>query len=250
VGTSRARLPSTADETRSYIDEHPSIREALREDLVNFAFLARKIQAEREIRNGEAVEMACRRYHQELRAEKGRSPGLDRVLSRSRLEVRSRVALLRIREDAAILDRLYQIGRGLLPSLRRRGMFQMYQGTRALTILCEDDLLATLLEAIPARAVLGVERGLASVALRSDVEVEETPGVLATFAEALYRQGINCMETVSVYTDSIFVFREESVIPGYAALSHLLGSPEEMPPNLVGARRRPKRRRAGSASAG
>ncbi|MCI4346669.1 MAG: ACT domain-containing protein [Thermoplasmata archaeon] len=237
MGTSRARLPSTADETRAYIDEHPSIRDALQEDLLNFAFLARKIQAERGIRNGEAVEMACRRYHQELHAENGRPPGLARVLAHSRLEVRSRVALLRIREDAGILDKLYQIGRGLLPSLRRRGMFQMYQGTRALTILCEDDLLATLLEAIPARAVLGVERGLASVALRSEAEVEETPGVIATFAEALYRQGINCMETVSVYTDSIFVFREEQVIPGYAALSHLLGSTEDAAPTATRPRR-------------
>jgi hypothetical protein len=236
VGSSRARLPSTADETRAYIDEHPSVRDALREDLVNFAFLARKIQAERGIRNAEAVEMACRRYHQELRAGGPADAGAYRVLAASRLEVRSRVALIRIREDAAILAELYRIGRGLLPSLHRRGVFQMYQGTRALTILCEDDLLGTLLGAIPERALLGVERGLASVALRSSPEVAETPGVLAALAEALFREGVNCMETVSVYTDSIFVFREESVIRGYAALSKLVGGAGE-PPHVPRSRR-------------
>ncbi|MCI4337844.1 MAG: ACT domain-containing protein [Thermoplasmata archaeon] len=239
MGSARARSPSTADETRAYIDEHPSIRDALRADLVNFAFLARKIQTERGIRNAEAVEMACRRYHQELRGPEARSEEARRVLSQSRLEVRSRVALIRIREDAAILAELYQIGKRLLPSLRRRGVFQMYQGTRALTILCEDDLLATLLEAIPERAILGVERRLASVALRSHPEVAETPGVLASLAEALYREGINCMETVSVYTDSIFVFREESVIRGYAALSRLVGAPENGGPDAAA---RPRRR--------
>lgn len=239
------RPPSTADETRAYIDDHPSVRDALRDDLVNFAFLARKIQAERGMRNAEAVEMACRRYQQELRAAGGASTEAQRVLTHSRLEVRSRVALIRIREDAAILAELYRIGRGLLPSHRHRGVFQMYQGTRALTILCEDDLLATLLEAIPERALLGVERGLASVALRSRPEVAETPGVLAALAEALFREGINCMETVSVYTDSLFVFREDEVIRGYAALSRLVGSSDEAP-ELGRARARRRRKPAGA----
>ncbi|EQD49142.1 aspartokinase domain-containing protein, partial [mine drainage metagenome] len=155
-----SRPPSTADVTRAYIDEHPSIRDALQEDIVNFAFLARKIQTERGLRNEEAIEIALRRYQQEVRRQTPDTERVLQVLRDSRLEVHNRVALVRIKEDWQVLDRLYQIGRGLLPELKRRGVFQIYQGTRALTILCEDDLLSVLLEAIPPKNVLDVERGL------------------------------------------------------------------------------------------
>lgn len=217
----RPKIPSTADATRAYIDEHPSIRDALRDDLVNFAFLARKVQAERGLRNEEAIEIALRRYQQEMRSTTPPQRAVQEVVARSRLEVRSRVAILRIREDMAILDRLYKIGKGLVPDLKRRGVFQMFQGTRALTILCEDDLLPVLLEQIPAKNVLHVERGLASVVFRSDPLVAETPGVLALMGESLYQRGINCLETVSVHTDSIFVFLESDLVGALAALSRL-----------------------------
>lgn len=249
-GPGTARPPTTADLTRAYIDAHPSIRESLRDNLVNSALLARRIQTECELSNSEAVEMACRRYHQGLQVEVPSEREVRRVLGDSRLQVRSRVALIRIREDQRVLDRLYQLGRGLLPNLRRPGMFQMYQGTRALTVLCEDDLLATLLEELPASCILGVERNLASVALESGTDVAETPGVVADLSEALYRRGINCLETVSVHTESIFVFREKDVIPGYTALaaslgvSGAMGSPSTT--DGAGATPRPTRRRSTS----
>ncbi|MHB8351306.1 MAG: DUF7523 family protein [Thermoplasmata archaeon] len=217
-----SRPPSTADVTRAYIDEHPSIRDALQEDIVNFAFLARKIQTERGLRNEEAIEIALRRYQQEVRRQTPDTERVLQVLRDSRLEVHNRVALVRIKEDWQVLDRLYQIGRGLLPELKRRGVFQIYQGTRALTILCEDDLLSVLLEAIPPKNVLDVERGLASVVLRSDPSVAEIPGVMAHLADVLFQRGINCRDTVSVHTDSLFVFREEEVLEGMSALSTLL----------------------------
>lgn len=236
VAEGPARTPTTADSSRAYIDEHPSIRDALRGDLINFAFLARKIQAEKGLRNEEAVEIALRRYQQEMRLDTPARAAVRTVLGQSRLEVRSRVALVRIKEDWEILDRLYQIGKGLVPELRRRGVFQMFQGTRALTLLCEDDLLGVILEELPARNVLKVERGLAVVALRSDPAVAETPGVLAAMMDTLFQRGINCLETVSVHTDSLFLFREEDVVPASVVLSGLVSTLErEVTPS------RPKR---------
>ena len=60
---------------------------------------------------------------------------------------------------------------------------------------------------------------------RSAPDVAETPGVLAFLAETLYRRGINCLETVSVHTDSIFVFRDRDVIGAYQVLSELVEPP-------------------------
>lgn len=215
---------SVADVTRTYIDDHPSLREALRDDLINFTALARKIQAETGLANEEAVTIACRRYQRGL-AEGG--PGTDRVrelVAGSRLEVHSRVAIVRIRDDWEVLDVLLERGRQMFAAPSPTRVFQMFQGTRALTVLCEEGFLGTLLEAIPEPLLMGVERGLATLALRSSPEVAEVPGVLAYLAGALFEGGINCLETVSVNTDSIFVFHDADVIRAHQVLSQLVPS--------------------------
>jgi hypothetical protein len=234
----RARGPSAADETRAYIDRHPSIRAALQADLVNFAFLARKIQAERGLRNEEAIEIALRRYQQEMRSPSPPSVAATDVLVHSRLDVQSPIAILRIREDQETLDHLYRVGKGLLPELRHQGVFQFFQGTSALTVLCGDDLLPEILENVPKRNLIAVERGLASVVVRTAGPAGEVPGVLATVAEELFERGINCLETISVHTNSIFVFRETDVVRGVAVLSSLLARPSAEPARRPGARDR------------
>jgi hypothetical protein len=239
VATDRPRGPSAADETRAYIDRHPSIRAALQADLVNFAFLARRIQAERGLRNEEAIEIALRRYQQEMRAPSPAAQAVREVLAHSRLDIRAPIAILRIREDQAMLDHLYEVGKGLLPELRRQGVFQFFQGTAALTVLCGDDLLPVILESVPKRNLIQVERGLASVVIRTGGPAGEVPGVLSSLAEELYERGINCLETVSVNSDSIFVFHESDVVRGVAVLSALIAGPSSDRP----ARTRPEKPR-------
>lgn len=226
----RPKLVTAADVTRAYIDEHPSIREALKDDLLNYTAIARKLMAERDLRHEEAITIACRRYQRDLIVADPPNEAVQRVLSRSRLQVHSHIALVRIRDDSELIDRLLSLARRTLPALSGRRVFEVLQGTRATTIVCEESYLTTLLPEIPVRLRVAVEHGLAILAFRSGAEVAETPGVLSHIAEALYRRGINCLETVSVHTDSIFVFRDRDVIPAYQALSDLVPSPGLGPP--------------------
>ena len=207
----KIRAASAADLTRDYIDEHPSIREALREDLLNYTALARLIQAEREVRNEEAVTIACRRYQRELARDSVELQAILTVLSESRIEVHTDVALVRVRDDSEALDRLLALTRRTLPTLSGRQVFEVFQGTRATTVLCDEGLLSTLLPEVPARLRVAVERGLAVISFRSRPDVAEIPGVVAYLAEALYLRGVNCLETVSVHTDSIFVFPHQDL---------------------------------------
>jgi hypothetical protein len=222
VPNDRARGPSVADVTRAFIDEHPSIRDALRDDLVNFSALARQVQGEGKARNEEAITIACRRYQRDLARPTPEMAAVRAVLAGSRLEVHSNVALLRLRDDAEAIGALLALVRRTLPASSRRRLFEVLQGTRATTILCEESLLPSLLEHVPARLRLAVERGLAVIAFRSQPDVAETPGILSFMAEVLYRRGINSLETVSVHTDSIFVFHDRDVIRAYQTLSDLV----------------------------
>jgi hypothetical protein len=214
--------PSAADVTRTYIDEHLSVREALRDEIVNYTALARRILSEKELTNEEAVTVACRRIERTLVAQTPELARVRELIGRSRLQVHSRVALLRLRDDWEVLDRLLEVGRRTLSDPTGRKVFELFQGTEALTVLCEESYLGTILPEIPERLLISVERNLASLAFRSYPEVAEIPGVLAVIADALYRRGINCLETVSVHTDSILVFRDVDVIPAYQVLSDLL----------------------------
>lgn len=213
-----------ADVTRGYVDEHPSIREALRDDLVNFTALARKVQLERDARNEEAITIACRRYQRELARPTPQLAAIRAVLAGSRLQVHSSVALFRIRDDSDAIAALLAFARRTLPAPEGRRVFEVFQGTRATTILCEESFLATLVPQVPARLRVAVERGLAVIAFRSSPDVAETPGILSYMADVLYRRGINCLETVSVHRDSIFLFRDRDVIRAYQALSELVPS--------------------------
>ncbi|MGI0132535.1 MAG: DUF7523 family protein [Thermoplasmata archaeon] len=222
MSVAKHRTASAADVTRAYIDDHPSIREALKDEIVNYTSLARKIQSERDVRNEEAVTIACRRYERGLSEDNEEMAAIRAIVRRSRLEVQSRVALIRLEDDWEVLDALLEIGRKRLVELPHRRVFQIFQGTRAITVLCEEDFLPALLPAIPDRLLLRLERGLATLAFRSLPEVAATPGVLAYMADALFRRGINCLETVSVHTDSIFVFADADVIRAYQTLSDLV----------------------------
>jgi hypothetical protein len=225
VAERSATAPRAADVTRAYLEEHPSIRTVLQDELINYPALARKIQSECGVPNEEAVSIACRRIERSLRTETPALAMVRALLGRSRLEVHSRVALIRLRNDWAVMDALMALSREALPDLPPGRVFEIYEGTPTVTVLCEEDSLPSLLPAIPKRLVLTLEHGLASLVFRSLSDVSETPGVLAYMTEALYRRGINCLETVSVHSDSIFVFRNRDLIRAYETLSALLPRP-------------------------
>jgi hypothetical protein len=145
------------------------------------------------------------------------------VVKASRLEVRTRVAIITARNDWDMLGQLLDSGRTLLAG--RRQLLQLLQGPSAVTILCEDDLVEAILAAIGRRATLGVHRQLSALTVRSPEDIVDTPGVLAFLAGALFRAGINSLELMSVFTDSTFVVREQDVLHAFRVLSELVHPP-------------------------
>ena len=223
MGATRSPGPTAAEVTRGYIEEHPAIRDCLGYDIVNFTSLARKIRSETGLANQEAVEVALRRYQRQMRAEPTLEGKVLAVVRASRLEVRTRVAIITARNDWDMLAHVLETGKSLLAD--RRHLLQLLQGPGAITILCEEDLVDVVVAAIGKRGVLGVHPQLSALTVRSPEEIEETPGVLAYLASALFRAGINSLELMSVYTDSTFVVREADVLHAFRILSGLVHPP-------------------------
>jgi hypothetical protein len=223
-----ARLPSwplsegresVADETRRYIESRPSIRDCLRYDIVNFTALARRIRAETGLASQEAVEIACRRYRRQMQESSAQEEKLREVLRSSHMEIRTHVAAITAKGDLEFLERLV-LGTERILSKRDR-LVQLFQGSGAVTILCDEEILGPILNVIPRAALLDVERRLSAVSVRSTEDVLVTPRVLGFLAEAIGRAGINCVEMMSVYTDTLFVFRAPDAVRAFQILSEL-----------------------------
>jgi hypothetical protein len=212
--------PTAADVTRRYIDEHPSVRDCLSLDIINFTALARLIQREKGLKNEEAVTVACRRYQRQMSLSTPQDEALLKVVRGSRLEVRTRVAIITTRNDWEALLKVDAVAGELLKD--RRHLLQLIQAPSALTVLLEDDLLADVLPTLGKDYVLGVSRGLAALTVRSPKTIMEVPGVLAFLSAALSRRGINCLEIASSYTDSTFVLRERDLLNAFQVLGELI----------------------------
>ena len=223
--TSKPAAPTAAEIARRYIEDHPSIRDCLGYDIINFTSLGRKIRGDTGLANQEAVEVACRRYRRQMRTAQPLEQRVLEVVKGSRLEVRTRVVIITAPADWDLLGHVLEVGRTLLAD--RRHLLQLLQGPGALTILCEEDLADTLLGAIGRRGPLAVHPHLSAITVRSPESIVETPGVLSFLAGALFRSGINSLELMSVYTDSTFVVREKDVLHAFRVLSELVHPPAE-----------------------
>jgi hypothetical protein len=219
--------PTAAEIARRYIEDHPSVRDCLGYDIINFTSLGRKIRADTGLANQEAVEVACRRYRRQMRTVHPLESRVLEVVKASRIEVRTQVVILTAPNDWDLLGHVLEVGRTLLAD--RRHLLQLLQGPGALTVLCEADIADTILASLGKRHPLAVHRHLSAVTVRSPETIVETPGVLAFLSGALFRAGINSLELMSVYTDSTFVVREKDVLHAFRVLSELLHPPEEEP---------------------
>jgi hypothetical protein len=67
--------------------------------------------------------------------------------------------------------------------------------------------------------ILIERKGLAEISVTSPRTIEETPGIIAYLSSALAANGINIVETVSCYTDTIFILEEKDILKGFEVLN-------------------------------
>ncbi len=213
------RRESVADGTRRYIDSRPSIRDCLQYDIVNFTALARRIRRETGLGSQEAVEIACRRYRRQMQDERSHEEALRAVVRASHLELRTRVASVTVHGDLGALSRL---ALGTDRALVARGqILSLFEGSGSVTVMCDEGVLGQLLGVIPRESIVMVRRRLSVVSIRSPEDVIVTPRVLSFLADAFGRWGLNCEETISVYTDTHFALSADDAVRAFEILSDI-----------------------------
>ncbi len=210
---------SIARQVRDYVDAHPAVADALRLGIANHAAVARRIAAELEIRQLSAVIAACRRYPRRSRGS-AREEGIHRILRKSRIETRTRVATLTVVQGLDVLQALGDVVEELLDENALCRLIQVSQGT---VIIVDEESVGRLTKRLRESQTIAVHKGLAELTVTSPESVEETPGLLSYLAGILASGGINIVQAMSCYTDTIFILRGDDLTPAIATVTKALG---------------------------
>ncbi len=210
---------SIARQVRGYLDGHPVIGDAIRLGIGNYSAIARKIAADLGQPHPEAIIAACRRYPRG-RGESFREAGVRRVLRKSRIETRTRVAAITLSQGVDVLQRLGDVVEELLDE---NSLCRVIQVSRGTVVIVDEDSVLRVTKELRGPQVLGVRKGLVELAVTSPESIEETPGLLTLLTGVLSAQGINIVEALSCYTDTIFLLDEDDLNAAMAVVTRALG---------------------------
>ena len=218
----QSQKESIAERTRTYIDAHPSIKDCISKDLINYSSLARQIMKDLGIKNEEAVMIACRRYAVKI-AKSDHERDILKILANSSLEVRTKICIVMAKNDWTVLHRLESVFQRLI---NEKAIMQVIQGARAITVIADEKLKNDVVNAVGRENILKVRVDLVEITVKSPERIVETSGVFAFLASNLAENNVNVVETASCYTDTIFIVNEADMIYGYSILTKLIESAE------------------------
>ncbi len=220
----QSQKESIAERTRTYIDAHPSVKDCISKDLINYSSLARQIMKDLGIKNEEAVMIACRRYAVKL-AKSDHERDILRILANSRLEVKTKICIVTAKNDWTVLQRLEAVFQKLI---NEKAIMQIIQGAQAITIIADEKLKNEVINAVGRENILKVRQDLVEITVKSPERIVETSGVFAFLASNLAENNVNVVETVSCYTDSIFIVNEADMIYAYSILTKVIEMAEQV----------------------
>lgn len=202
-------MPTTTELTEKYLAEHPSIKDCLKHGIINYSKLSRKIAKELNIEKKtsiEAILIACRRYEVKIKKERNLEGKILNILKRSELEIKNKVIV-------AILDKKLYMGDLIEIEKKTRkaaDTFYAIEGKKAFTIIISEKYLEDLNKLFE-RDIIKISKNLAMITIKSPEGLESISGVVSYLYSIFGEHGINIVETMSCWTDTIFVISEDDI---------------------------------------
>lgn len=207
------RVP-VAKIVRDYVDTHPSIKDCLKDDLINLSALSRQIMKERGLTTMEATLVACRRYKDTSPRHNERT--IKTTLAKSKVEMSSKVAIVTLRNDWQIYGKLQGF---LRKALSEGHVPKLIQGSKAITLITDETTAQSVEEELGKSNLLGFDKGLVEISVTSPESIRTTPGIISYLYGSLSSNGINVVETMSTYTDTIFIVEPDNMMRAFEVLT-------------------------------
>jgi aspartokinase len=186
--------------TEQYIAEHPSIKDALKKDLINYSALSRAICDELNIKKFDAVLIACRRYFWKVKNQEPHEKNIIELLKGAKLRVRNKIAVA-IFEKPRDLESIYLLQQALK---KKKADFNLIEGEDAITIVTNEEYI-DLLEKKFRFNILKTTKGLVQITLIFNEKIETTHGVVSSIYSLLSENGVNINEEMSCWTDLMLI---------------------------------------------
>lgn len=195
--------------TEKYINEHPSVKDCVRKGLINYSALTRKISEDLNLdlkKNFDAILIACRRYFSKVKKEDVLETKIINILKQSKLEVKNKIIVVVVEKDI-YFNHLIELHKEIK---KKAEVFHIIEGSKTITLITTSEFLEYI-EKLFKNKILRVTENLAEINLKSSEELEKTPGVIAYLTTLLAENGINIIETMSTWTDTLFVIAENDI---------------------------------------
>ena len=200
--------------TERYISEHPSIKDCLKKDLVNYSALSREICDKLNIKKFDAVLIACRRYFWKVRQEKLHEEEILALLKNCKIRIRNKIIVAIIEKP-----RDFEIFSGLQKKIKKeKGDFNLMEGEEVVTVVTNSQYLKNIKDLFKAKIIKSTEN-LVQITLIFDEKIETISGVVSYIYSLLAENGINILEEMSCWTDLMIVIDEKDMASAVKVLS-------------------------------
>lgn len=209
-------MATVTEQTQAYLLQHPSIKDGLKQGIINYSKLARKIAKELNIESQvsmDAILIACRRYTQKIKGQEQREQQIMNILHGSELEIKTKIIV-------AIIDKktyAYHVQTIEKKIRQKADMFYLIEGTKVFTIITSEKYQKEIQDVFTTN-IIKLSTKLAMIIIKSPQDMEQTSGVITYLSSLLSDHDINIIETISCWTDTIFVIDEKYIA---AALTYL-----------------------------
>ncbi|PLW80233.1 hypothetical protein C0585_03715 [Candidatus Woesearchaeota archaeon] len=200
-------MTSTAEITEKYIENHPSIKDCLKKELLNYTQLSKLIAKELEIRNKtsiEAIQIAARRYIRKIKSEDINEDKIIEILKQSELEIKNKVVTIVI-EKLYYPEKLIEIE---LKIKKNKDLFYSIEGSNAITIVTNEKYFEEI-KKLFSKNLLETHKNLILIKLKSPKIIEKVPGIAGFIYSKFAENGVNIIETMSCWTDNLFIIEED-----------------------------------------
>jgi len=200
---------STSEITLEYIREHPYIKSCLRKGIINYSSLARLVAKELDIEkksSKDAILIAARRYHEKLKKEVSHEKKIKDLLAASELEMKNKIAVF-ILEKGLNLDQLHKIE---LNAVKASGTFYLIEGSENYTLIIQGKHSKMIKEKFK-RQIVRSYADMALIHLKSPKDIENIQGVMSYLTTLFVENGVNIIEFLSCWTDTLFVIESKDV---------------------------------------
>lgn len=194
--------------TEKFIDSHPSIKDCIERDLINYSQLSRKIIKETHLKGKDfdAILIACRRYFEKISTQTAQEDKIISILKDSDVEVKNKISVAVI-DKTSFSDDLIELEK---IARKQRKVYYAIEGTEVITLVISSKLLP-IVEKKFSRTILNKTNDLVLVIIHSPEEIKETIGTFAHLSTLLSHNNINIFETLSCWNETIFVVSENDI---------------------------------------